>query len=251
MTDELLKRGFDHPCRQTCSGWQQGFDRGAAEKDKEIEELNTRLLKCLNDQLEGRMKHLNEKISMREQSEIITLQSEVESLAKETKTMNQQAKETLARLLEMPEDQLKRKFENHVEGDLGAMVAVSVPKTGKHWWEDDPGLVAASKVRSCLLGLENSIEAANNEISALRVLLEISSRENLALDKEIEELKAQLTEIKIWHEDLQFRFIGAAYHLDVEKENAKLKAAIQRRMKSDEVCALPFDEDLAEALDNS
>lgn len=28
MTDPLFKAGFDHPCRQTCSGWKQGFERG-------------------------------------------------------------------------------------------------------------------------------------------------------------------------------------------------------------------------------
>lgn len=27
-SDALHKAGFDHPCRQTCSGWQQGYDRG-------------------------------------------------------------------------------------------------------------------------------------------------------------------------------------------------------------------------------
>lgn len=50
-SDELLKRGFDHPCRQTCSGWQQGFDRGAAEKDKEIAALKAQLAKLDSEEL--------------------------------------------------------------------------------------------------------------------------------------------------------------------------------------------------------
>ena len=34
MIDEFLKAGFDHPCRQTCSGWQQGFERGVSDTKK-------------------------------------------------------------------------------------------------------------------------------------------------------------------------------------------------------------------------
>lgn len=30
---------FDHPCKQTCSGWQQGFDKGALLERKKILEL--------------------------------------------------------------------------------------------------------------------------------------------------------------------------------------------------------------------
>ena len=29
MSDSLFKAGFDHPCRETCSGWKQGYERGA------------------------------------------------------------------------------------------------------------------------------------------------------------------------------------------------------------------------------
>lgn len=29
MSDGVFKAGFDHPCKQSCSGWQQGFERGA------------------------------------------------------------------------------------------------------------------------------------------------------------------------------------------------------------------------------
>ncbi len=28
MSDKILEAGFDHPCRQTCSGWEQGRQRG-------------------------------------------------------------------------------------------------------------------------------------------------------------------------------------------------------------------------------
>lgn len=31
MVDNLMKNGFDHPCRGTCSGWQQGYERGQYE----------------------------------------------------------------------------------------------------------------------------------------------------------------------------------------------------------------------------
>lgn len=33
MSDPILKAGFDHPCRETCSGWRQGFERGALDVD--------------------------------------------------------------------------------------------------------------------------------------------------------------------------------------------------------------------------
>jgi hypothetical protein len=31
VSDEFLKAGFDHPCKQTCSGWRQGRERGQHE----------------------------------------------------------------------------------------------------------------------------------------------------------------------------------------------------------------------------
>ena len=32
---DLAENGFDHPCKQTCSGWKQGYEKGAqAEKAK-------------------------------------------------------------------------------------------------------------------------------------------------------------------------------------------------------------------------
>jgi hypothetical protein len=30
----ILEKGFDHPCKDTCSGWKQGFERGAFELEK-------------------------------------------------------------------------------------------------------------------------------------------------------------------------------------------------------------------------
>lgn len=33
--DEL----FDHPCKETCSGWKQGYDKGKLELQKENERL--------------------------------------------------------------------------------------------------------------------------------------------------------------------------------------------------------------------
>lgn len=28
LDDKIMAAGFDHPCKQACSGWQQGFERG-------------------------------------------------------------------------------------------------------------------------------------------------------------------------------------------------------------------------------
>ena len=36
-------KALDHPCRETCSGWKQGYEKGLAEKDKEIERLRAAL----------------------------------------------------------------------------------------------------------------------------------------------------------------------------------------------------------------
>lgn len=36
MSDKILEAGFDHPCKQTCSGWQQGRDRGRFEARREL-----------------------------------------------------------------------------------------------------------------------------------------------------------------------------------------------------------------------
>ena len=44
ITDKIMEAGFDHPCRQTCSGWKQGYERGQyeTEKLKASKELNFR-----------------------------------------------------------------------------------------------------------------------------------------------------------------------------------------------------------------
>lgn len=40
---KVMDSGFDHPCKQTCSGWQQGYDRGvAAERARVIKALPAR-----------------------------------------------------------------------------------------------------------------------------------------------------------------------------------------------------------------
>ena len=28
---KIMDAGFDHPCKQTCSGWKQGYERGKIE----------------------------------------------------------------------------------------------------------------------------------------------------------------------------------------------------------------------------
>lgn len=37
--DRILEKGFDHPCRQTCSGWKQGFERGQFDERRRAEKL--------------------------------------------------------------------------------------------------------------------------------------------------------------------------------------------------------------------
>lgn len=37
MSDQIMKQGFDHPCKGACSGWQQGFERGGYEARLEID----------------------------------------------------------------------------------------------------------------------------------------------------------------------------------------------------------------------
>ena len=57
---EMLKRrdavhtaGFDHPCRETCSGWQQGHDRGYDQAlalcEKENQKLRDLLRECFTE----------------------------------------------------------------------------------------------------------------------------------------------------------------------------------------------------------
>lgn len=36
---KIMEKGFDHPCRQTCSGWQQGYNRGKLDAQKNSEGL--------------------------------------------------------------------------------------------------------------------------------------------------------------------------------------------------------------------
>lgn len=36
---KALEAGFDHPCRETCSGWKQGKERGVFETEKKIAPL--------------------------------------------------------------------------------------------------------------------------------------------------------------------------------------------------------------------
>lgn len=51
MSDKIMEAGFDHPCRQTCSGWQQGKERGEFDSKKEIERLKLEV-KTYRDALE-------------------------------------------------------------------------------------------------------------------------------------------------------------------------------------------------------
>jgi len=37
VSDKIMAAGFDHPCRETCSGWAQGRERGLFEAKQDIE----------------------------------------------------------------------------------------------------------------------------------------------------------------------------------------------------------------------
>lgn len=37
--DKILEAGFDHPCKTTCSGWQQGYERGLIQFKKSQKDL--------------------------------------------------------------------------------------------------------------------------------------------------------------------------------------------------------------------
>lgn len=39
----MMSNKLDHPCRETCSGWQQGYDRGASEMKAKADKLAKRL----------------------------------------------------------------------------------------------------------------------------------------------------------------------------------------------------------------
>lgn len=47
-----MEAGFDHPCKQTCSGWKQGYERGqyeqSARDQKTIEGLLHKISWCLD-----------------------------------------------------------------------------------------------------------------------------------------------------------------------------------------------------------
>lgn len=36
---EIMRLGLDHPCRETCAGWIQGYNRGRYESEQEIDFL--------------------------------------------------------------------------------------------------------------------------------------------------------------------------------------------------------------------
>ena len=49
MNDKIMEAGFDHPCRQTCSGWKQGFERGQMEANKKLRIAVKAMEKYLTD----------------------------------------------------------------------------------------------------------------------------------------------------------------------------------------------------------
>lgn len=39
MSDKLNLNNLDHPCKETCSGWRQGFEKGAESQAERIKKL--------------------------------------------------------------------------------------------------------------------------------------------------------------------------------------------------------------------
>lgn len=54
---KLQEAGFDHPCKQTCSGWQQGYERGYAAN--EVDTVVSR-----DEKLVGKIKSLESKLAV-------------------------------------------------------------------------------------------------------------------------------------------------------------------------------------------
>lgn len=61
MTQQSPWPELDHPCKQTCSGWQQGFERGAAKVEA----------------LEARVRALSELEGGKEMKPLISLRKKV------------------------------------------------------------------------------------------------------------------------------------------------------------------------------
>lgn len=49
MTAPLDKLKLDHPCKESCSGWKQGYDKGFEARDAEVEKLTSALRLCKNE----------------------------------------------------------------------------------------------------------------------------------------------------------------------------------------------------------
>lgn len=49
--EKAMKQGFDHPCRETCSGWRQGRERGRFDADLEWQTRMSGLEKSFRDRI--------------------------------------------------------------------------------------------------------------------------------------------------------------------------------------------------------
>jgi hypothetical protein len=61
MSEDLKK--FDHPCRETCSGWRQGRERGRAEANACINQLTYELDKSRDSHMR-RIAELERKLDL-------------------------------------------------------------------------------------------------------------------------------------------------------------------------------------------
>jgi hypothetical protein len=45
MTDGFTK--LDHPCKNTCSGWRQGYDKGLSQMQEQADKIKVKLYKAI------------------------------------------------------------------------------------------------------------------------------------------------------------------------------------------------------------
>jgi chromosome segregation ATPase len=76
MSDQSKPREFDHPCKETCSGWKQGYECGLQAAEAQISELNERL-ETVNDTSKFKQMTIHELQGQRDQ-----LRAENEALRK-------------------------------------------------------------------------------------------------------------------------------------------------------------------------
>lgn len=71
---------FDHPCKGTCSGWKQGFEKGAKYKQEKLNKIipETNLPNCTKEELQ-KMLMFSWEVDSDNQGVILSLQERLEN----------------------------------------------------------------------------------------------------------------------------------------------------------------------------